>query len=78
MPEEKQEKIKETKAQKVQKIEEKKTTVYCYLRSKADFDIPVKINKGTTIIPPFGKIKVIKNALDIDPQFARYLSIIKL
>lgn len=78
MPEEKQEKAKETKVQEVQKVEEKKTTTYCYLRSKADFDIPVKINKDTTIIPPFGKIKVMKNALDIDPQFARYLSIIKL
>lgn len=78
MPEEKQEKVKDTKAQEAQKVEEKKETVYCYLRSKADFDIPVKINKNTTIIPPFGKIKVIKTALDIDPQFARYLSIIKL
>lgn len=77
MPEEKQEKAKENRAQEAQKVEEK-TAVYCYLRSKADFDIPVKINKDTTIIPPFGKIKVMKNALDIDPQFARYLSIIKL
>ena len=48
---------------------------YCYLRSKANFNIPIKLNKNTVELAPFAKLKVVKEQLDFDAQFARYLSI---
>lgn len=74
--------IKEEKEAKVaikeEKIEEKAEVTHCYVKSRADFNIPVTVNNAMTIIPPFGKIKTIKEQLNFDAQFARYLTIVKL
>ena len=62
----------------VEKAKEEKVLTYCYLCSKANFNIPVKSGNSTIELPPFGKIKIAKEQLELDTQFARYLSLVKI
>lgn len=48
-----------------------------YLISKANYIIPVSINNKQSFIQPFGKLKVIKEQIQIDSNDARYLTFVK-
>ena len=68
----------EIKEEQVEVKKEESTVekvTYCCLRSKANFNIPIKLNKSTVELAPFAKLKVVKEQLDFDAQFAKYLSI---
>lgn len=75
---------KETKETKeVKKVSEEsikpvETLTTCWLKSKAEYTIPIEHNGQTLFIPPFGKVKVYKEKTIINPQFTRYLTYIKL
>lgn len=85
-----QQKIEETKVEQP-KVEEKaeqpkqpkvKPTpvpkiTYVVLHSKANFNVPITYNGQIITIPPFGRIKIVKERMQFDPQFARYLTLIK-
>lgn len=74
----KQEPVKEQPKVKKEEPAKGPTYTYCYLRSKANFTIPVKNNGQSMFIPPFGRVKVIKERLAFDNQFAKYLTLIKV
>ena len=50
---------------------------YVILHSKANFNIPITYNGQILTIPPFGRVKVIKERMKFDPQFGKYLTLIK-
>ena len=74
----KQEPVKEQPKAKKEEPAKGPTYTYCYLRSKANFTIPIKNNGQSMFIPPFGRVKVIKERLAFDNQFAKYLTLNKV
>lgn len=63
---------------KVVQNKPKTTITYIHIHSKANYNIPIKYNGQSIIIPPFGIVrKLIKERCQIDNQFAKYLTLIK-
>ena len=78
-----------TKEEKEQLVEQKEQSVkqkelkidkktFCYLVSKANHIIEVKYNNQTTFVQPFGKIKVIKEQIQVNSDDAKYLAFMKI
>ena len=49
----------------------------CYLASKANYIVAVQMNGQSIFIQPFGKVKVIKEQVTINPKDAKHLTFIK-
>ena len=60
---------------KKEKIEKR---TLCYLASKADHIIEVQYNGQITYLQPYGKIKVIREQIKLNPNDAKYLTFIKI
>lgn len=67
--------IKETIEETVEETSVKKTV--CYLASKANHIVEIQNNGQTTYIQPFGRVKVIKEQVKINPTDAKNLTFIK-
>lgn len=55
-----------------------KARTTCYLKSKANFIIPVCCNSQTLFIQPFGQVKVVKEQTTFDKDLGKYLTFIKI
>ena len=75
----KQKVVEETKVTEV-KVKEpvKQKLTPCYLRSKADYIVPVCCNGQHYDIQPFGSIKVIKELTTFDSMHTKYLTFVKI
>lgn len=64
------------KSIKDSKSKDTKRTI-CYLKSKANFIIPIQCNNQTLFIQPFGQVKVVKEQTTFDKTMGKYLTFIK-
>ena len=55
-----------------------KAKTICYLKSKANFIIPVDCNSQSLFIQPFGQVKVVKEQTTFDKDLGKYLTFIKI
>lgn len=82
MTEEKQpetiEKQEEPKKDSKKKQEAAPKRTLCWLISKGDYIIEIKQGEQITFVQPFGKIKVVKELVQIHENDARYLSFAKI
>lgn len=76
MTEKSETKEKKTGNKKSEVIEEVKLTKG-FLKSKANYTISVMINNRQTFIPPFGKVKAIKEQIKFDSNDAKNLTFVK-